>query len=87
MYAAGEPFSLYVHIPYCLSKCPYCDFNSHVVALIPEAQYTAALLRELAQYGSAAAKPLLRRRHTLDFLARQHRRHSAAGCFLIFFRT
>jgi oxygen-independent coproporphyrinogen-3 oxidase len=53
MDAAGEPFSLYVHIPYCLSKCPYCDFNSHVVALIPEAQYTAALLRELAQYGSA----------------------------------
>src|SRR5918999_4206798 len=50
---ASEPFSLYVHIPYCVSKCPYCDFNSHVVPRIPETQYTAALLRELEQYGSA----------------------------------
>ena len=31
-----KPFSLYIHIPYCVSKCPYCDFNSHVVAEIPE---------------------------------------------------
>ncbi len=46
-----EPFSLYIHIPYCISKCPYCDFNSHVVAQIPEAGYTDALLRELALYG------------------------------------
>jgi oxygen-independent coproporphyrinogen-3 oxidase len=53
MYSAGEPFSLYVHIPYCVSKCPYCDFNSHVVPVIPEKQYTAALLSELEQYGSA----------------------------------
>jgi oxygen-independent coproporphyrinogen-3 oxidase len=50
---AGEPFSLYVHIPYCLTKCPYCDFNSHVVPRIPETQYSAALLRELERYGSA----------------------------------
>ncbi len=47
----SEPFSLYIHIPYCISKCPYCDFNSHVVAQIPEAGYTDALLRELALYG------------------------------------
>lgn len=53
MYAAGEPFSLYIHIPYCVSKCPYCDFNSHVVPIIPEKQYTAALLRDLERYGSA----------------------------------
>jgi len=46
-----EPFSLYIHIPYCISKCPYCDFNSHVVAEIPEAKYTDALLQELEHYG------------------------------------
>ena len=45
------PFSLYLHIPYCISKCPYCDFNSHVVGEIPERDYTGALLRELEFYG------------------------------------
>ena len=48
-----EPFSLYIHIPYCISKCPYCDFNSHVVAEIPEAKYTNALLQELDHYGNS----------------------------------
>jgi oxygen-independent coproporphyrinogen-3 oxidase len=47
------PFSLYIHIPYCVSKCPYCDFNSHVVAEIPEENYTGALLRELENYGDS----------------------------------
>ncbi|HET8917020.1 MAG TPA: radical SAM family heme chaperone HemW [Candidatus Binatia bacterium] len=50
MPAGQEPFSLYVHIPYCISKCPYCDFNSHVVPEIPEANYTEALIQELNQY-------------------------------------
>ena len=49
---SSEPFSLYIHIPYCVSKCPYCDFNSHVVAEIPETNYTDALLRELEFYGA-----------------------------------
>jgi oxygen-independent coproporphyrinogen III oxidase len=50
MPADTEPFSLYVHIPYCISKCPYCDFNSHVVPEIPEASYTEALISELNHY-------------------------------------
>ena len=50
MPAEQEPFSLYVHIPYCISKCPYCDFNSHVVPEIPEANYTEALIQELNHY-------------------------------------
>jgi putative oxygen-independent coproporphyrinogen III oxidase len=47
------PFSLYIHIPYCISKCPYCDFNSHVVQEIPEQGYTGALLRELEYFGNS----------------------------------
>ncbi|NQD35832.1 radical SAM family heme chaperone HemW [Permianibacter sp. IMCC34836] len=44
------PLSLYVHIPWCVRKCPYCDFNSHESkAEIPEAQYIDALLRDLEQ--------------------------------------
>jgi coproporphyrinogen III oxidase-like Fe-S oxidoreductase len=50
MRADTEPFSLYIHIPYCVSKCPYCDFNSHVVAEIPEKAYTVALIAELGRY-------------------------------------
>ena len=50
-----EPFSLYVHIPYCVSKCPYCDFNSHVAARIPEEEYTRTLLRELRHYSASEA--------------------------------
>jgi oxygen-independent coproporphyrinogen-3 oxidase len=45
-----EPFSLYVHIPYCIRKCPYCDFNSHVVPEIPEKSYTEALIAEMEYY-------------------------------------
>jgi len=41
-------FGLYVHFPYCLSKCPYCDFASTAARVVPEARYTAALLAELA---------------------------------------
>jgi putative oxygen-independent coproporphyrinogen III oxidase len=50
--ATGTPFSLYLHIPYCVSKCPYCDFNSHVVPTIPERAYTEALLKELKAYAA-----------------------------------
>lgn len=50
--SVSKPFSLYIHIPYCISKCPYCDFNSHVVAQIPERNYTEALIRELNHYAS-----------------------------------
>ena len=41
------PFSLYIHIPYCHAKCPYCDFNSHAASSWPEADYTKALITEM----------------------------------------
>ena len=40
-------FGLYVHWPFCLSKCPYCDFNSHVVDAVDHERWREALLREL----------------------------------------
>ena len=44
---AKRPLGLYVHWPFCLSKCPYCDFNSHVRARIDADAYAAALVGEL----------------------------------------
>ncbi len=45
------PLSLYIHIPWCLKKCPYCDFNSHEIRAeggqAPEEEYVAALIRDL----------------------------------------
>lgn len=44
----SPPLALYVHLPWCVRKCPYCDFNSHAApALIPQREYIAALLADL----------------------------------------
>ena len=44
------PLSLYIHIPWCIKKCPYCDFNSHAVKSdTPEAAYIDALLNDLTE--------------------------------------
>jgi oxygen-independent coproporphyrinogen-3 oxidase len=44
----AEPLALYVHWPFCVSKCPYCDFNSHVRASIDQDDWRDALLADLA---------------------------------------
>lgn len=42
------PLALYIHWPFCVSKCPYCDFNSHVREAVDQDRWTAALLADLA---------------------------------------
>ncbi|MBA4381498.1 MAG: oxygen-independent coproporphyrinogen III oxidase-like protein [Sideroxydans sp.] len=47
-FQALPPLSLYIHIPWCVRKCPYCDFNSHEARVaFPEKEYVAALVRDL----------------------------------------
>ena len=48
MVSDNPPLALYIHWPFCVSKCPYCDFNSHVRASVDQAQWRDALLADLA---------------------------------------
>lgn len=53
------PLALYVHWPFCVSKCPYCDFNSHVRDSVDQAAWRAALLADLAyEAGLTRGTPL-----------------------------
>ncbi|MGE0825064.1 MAG: radical SAM family heme chaperone HemW [Candidatus Binatia bacterium] len=52
-------FSLYIHIPYCLVKCPYCDFNAYAATSWPEEQYVAALE---AEFRASLAQPVWQER-------------------------
>ncbi|MBL7252075.1 radical SAM family heme chaperone HemW [Alloalcanivorax sp. C16-2] len=49
MNATDDTLGLYIHVPWCVRKCPYCDFNSHERGEIPERAYLAALLTDLDQ--------------------------------------
>lgn len=53
-------FGLYLHWPYCQSKCPYCDFNSHVAAQIDQKRWLAAYLAEIARAGAETPGRILR---------------------------
>jgi putative oxygen-independent coproporphyrinogen III oxidase len=48
-----DGFGLYVHVPYCRTKCPYCDFNVVATARWPERRYTNALVAELGHYAQS----------------------------------
>jgi putative oxygen-independent coproporphyrinogen III oxidase len=61
--AALPPLSLYIHIPWCLKKCPYCDFNSHEKrGELPEAEYVDALVADVE---ASLPKVWGRRFHTI----------------------
>lgn len=55
-----EPLALYIHWPFCLAKCPYCDFNSHVRETIDQARFANALATELAYEGARLGRRKLR---------------------------
>ncbi len=57
MVSFASRFGVYVHFPYCLSKCPYCDFASVVAAEVPHARYRDAVARELALRASEHGRP------------------------------
>ena len=75
--AALPPLALYIHIPWCIKKCPYCDFNSHTARdALPEARYIEALTRDLE-----SALPLIwgRSIHSIFFGGGTPSLFSAAG--------
>ena len=51
-----EPLALYVHWPFCLSKCPYCDFNSHVRDRVDHARWRDALLSEVDHFAGRTGR-------------------------------
>ena len=74
---ALPPLSLYVHFPWCVRKCPYCDFNSHAATgEIPEARYLDAMVRDLEE---SLALVWGRRVHTIFFGGGTPSLMSAAG--------
>jgi hypothetical protein len=78
MSAASLPLALYVHMPWCVRKCPYCDFNSHQLkSAAPDGDYIDALIRT-SSGAAALARPqidsrVLRRRHAEPVRARGFR--------------
>jgi putative oxygen-independent coproporphyrinogen III oxidase len=55
----SEPLALYIHWPFCVSKCPYCDFNSHVREAVDQQAWLAALLADMAHEAAlTSGRPL-----------------------------
>jgi putative oxygen-independent coproporphyrinogen III oxidase len=54
--SSDAPFGVYVHWPFCRTKCPYCDFNSHICRGIDEKRFLAGYLKELSHFASLAPR-------------------------------
>ena len=52
----ANPLALYIHWPFCVSKCPYCDFNSHVRESVDQAAWRAALLADMAHEAQVSGR-------------------------------
>ena len=52
----AEPLAVYIHWPFCRSKCPYCDFNSHVRDGVDAARWTQALLADLDHHAALSRR-------------------------------
>ena len=68
--AYDAPLGLYIHWPFCLAKCPYCDFNSHVNDAVDMTAFGEALCQEMTHMAGLLAAP---RPLTSLFLAGAHR--------------
>ncbi|MGR3435643.1 MAG: radical SAM family heme chaperone HemW [Shimia sp.] len=53
-------FGVYVHWPFCAAKCPYCDFNSHVVGRVDQEAWRSALVSEVARYARETEGEIVR---------------------------
>ena len=58
--SADLGFALYIHWPFCQAKCPYCDFNSHVVSQVDQDAWKVALLAEISRYAQETSGNTLR---------------------------
>lgn len=61
-----NPYSLYIHIPFCIKRCEYCDFNTNAGCLSQSSEYIRALIREIEQTSHSAGSQLLAV-HTIYF--------------------
>ena len=75
------PLSLYIHLPWCVKKCPYCDFNSHALKgdgadNLPEDRYIDALIADLEQdlprVWGRSVQSIFRWRHSQSVFPRGH---------------